>query len=384
MRGRGSKSTKPRRHSRKTGSGKTLVELLPRIPYRGLIGHPSVVVRRIVCDSREVEGGDLFAALRGERVDGHDYITAAIERGAVAVLSELVPAEVGADRKVPFIVVENSLESMGHLAAALHDEPSREMTFVGVTGSNGKTTTAYLIERVLLDAGYRTGAITTIEDRWPGHAEAARFTTPQSHELQRLLAAMRADGVTHVVSEVSSHALKLHRMTGVKAEIAVFTNLSFEHQEFHPDPEDYYQAKKRLFTDHLRTGGTACINTDDACGRRLAEELDPGSVRVVRYDGPCGECADDGRRIGLQPGDSHGTILGAYGTAWEFQRFEHPVHRIGGVGPGFGSGVNPGLRPAFPGRSRASREDRRGTGLHGSCGLRAFTGRPGEGADGAS
>jgi UDP-N-acetylmuramoyl-L-alanyl-D-glutamate--2,6-diaminopimelate ligase len=162
---------------------------------------------------------------------------------------------------------------MGQAAAALYEYPAQALTFIGITGSNGKTTTAYLTEAILRRWGHVTGAITTVMDWWPREQIQARFTTPRADELQFMLWRMRRAGVTHVVSEVSSHALVQHRMTGVEAEAAIFTNLTFEHRELHPTQEDYYQAKRRLFFNHLRPAGLACVNIDDPMGERLAKEL---------------------------------------------------------------------------------------------------------------
>ena len=264
--------------------GQSLASLLKAVPHQKVKGDSSVQVSGICVDSRSVRKGDVFVALRGVHVDGHRFIAAAVSAGASAVLCEEMPPEMDTETfPVPFIIVRDSLQSMGHLAATLYGNPSENLVFIGVTGSNGKTTTTYLIERILLDAGYPTGAVTTIEDRWPGHREPARFTTPQSHEYQRMLAEMVREGATHVVSEVSSHALSLHRMVGIRVRVAVFTNLSFEHREFHPDEEHYYQAKKRLFTEHLASGAGAVINMDDEAGRRLASELNTSHLRVIRY-----------------------------------------------------------------------------------------------------
>jgi UDP-N-acetylmuramoyl-L-alanyl-D-glutamate--2,6-diaminopimelate ligase len=172
---------------------------------------------------------------------------------------------------------------MGHAAAALYGYPARALTFIGVTGSNGKTTTAYLTEGILRRWGHPTGAITTVMDWWPGERIQARFTTPRADELQFMLWRMRRAGVTHVVSEVSSHALVQHRMTGVAAEAAIFTNLSFEHRELHPTQEDYYQAKRRLFFDYLRPAGLATVNIDDPLGERLAKELTDSTLLTYGF-----------------------------------------------------------------------------------------------------
>jgi len=256
---------------------KCLDDVLNGIGILEVRGDARVPIQGISCDSRTTQPGDLFVALPGAHRDGHAYVPHAAEQGASAALVERFPQQPdGGPKGFPIVRVADTLRAMGHAAAALYDFPGRSLTFIGITGSNGKTTAAYLTEGILRRAGHPVGAITTVTDRWPGMERPARFTTPRSNELQALLWEMRRDGVTHVVSEVSSHALTQHRMIGVPAAAAVFTNLSFEHRELHPTEEDYYRAKRRLFTEVLRPAGLACVNIDDPAGKRLAEEV-PGA-----------------------------------------------------------------------------------------------------------
>jgi UDP-N-acetylmuramoyl-L-alanyl-D-glutamate--2,6-diaminopimelate ligase len=172
---------------------------------------------------------------------------------------------------------------MGLSAACIYGYPARDMSFIGFTGTNGKTTGTYLTEHLLRRKGIPVGVVGTIEDRWPGHTQRASFTTPRADDYQKILADMREAGVWCVVSEVSSHALKQYRMIGIEADVAVFSNLTLEHRELHPTMEDYYETKRRLFTQILKPAGNACINVDDPAGRHLAEELTAMRRQVIRY-----------------------------------------------------------------------------------------------------
>jgi UDP-N-acetylmuramoyl-L-alanyl-D-glutamate--2,6-diaminopimelate ligase len=268
--------------SRKGHPNKCLHDVLKGIRTLEVCGDLGVRIHGLSCDSRTLQPGDLFIALPGEHSDGHNYVAHAAERGAVAALVERSPfTQERAGKSFTIVRVSDTLRAMGKVAAALYDFPGHSLTFVGITGSNGKTTVAYLTEGILRRAGYKVGAITTVKDWWPGTERTARFTTPRSDELQALLWEMRRDGVTHVVSEVSSHALVQHRMSEVTAEAAVFTNLSLEHRELHPTEEDYYRAKRRLFTEVLRPAGLACINVDDSAGKQLSKELK--DARLLTY-----------------------------------------------------------------------------------------------------
>lgn len=227
-------------------------------------------------DSRTVERGHLFAALRGEKVDGLEFVPGARRRGAAAVLSERTPSV-----DIPWIEVSDARAALADLAAAFYGRPAEKLSLAGVTGTNGKTTTAFLIEAGLRDAGRVTGLLGTVETRVAGRPRPASLTTPECSDLQRLFAEMVSEGVTDAALEVSSHALSQGRVRGVDFKAAVFTNLTRDHLDYHKTFEAYFEAKSRLFTQHLRTDGRAIVNIDDEWGRRLASLL--GSERCLTF-----------------------------------------------------------------------------------------------------
>ena len=233
-------------------------------------GDPELV--GITEDSREVKPGWLFVAVPGLKFDGRNFIEAALKAGAAAVM---IP---GVDQalSVPSLAVpEKELRSyMAGAASIIHGRPSDRIALIGLTGTNGKTTTAYLMEAILKLAGLAPGVMGTIDFRWPGTVRPAPNTTPEGPVLTACLADMIECGSRAAVLEVSSHALSLGRVAGLTFEAALFTNLSRDHLDFHRDMEDYYQSKKLLFTRHLKDSGQrAVINIDDDHGRRLAGEL---------------------------------------------------------------------------------------------------------------
>ncbi|HVM20262.1 MAG TPA: UDP-N-acetylmuramoyl-L-alanyl-D-glutamate--2,6-diaminopimelate ligase [Egibacteraceae bacterium] len=233
----------------------------------------AVAVTDVTHDSTQVAGGVLFACRPGARTDGHDFASSAVDAGAPALLVQR-PLEVS----VPQIVVGSVAAALGAVAATVHGHPSREMTLIGVTGTNGKTTTAYLLEAVLAAAGHTTGLIGTVETRIAGARVTGVRTTPESTDLQRLLRRMRDAGVTGAAMEVSSHGLALGRVTATRFTAAAFTNLTQDHLDFHADMEDYYRAKRSLFDPRFTTIGV--VNVDDDHGRRLADEVDIGIIRA--------------------------------------------------------------------------------------------------------
>jgi UDP-N-acetylmuramoyl-L-alanyl-D-glutamate--2,6-diaminopimelate ligase len=218
-----------------------------------LHGDPLVDVSSIEFDSRRVTQGTLFCCVPGERVDGHTFAAAAVRDGAAALVVERL-----LDLDVPQVVVQSTRAAMGLLAAALHGQPSRSLTMVGVTGTNGKTTTTNMIAAVLRSAGRQVGLIGTL---------TGVHTTPEAPDLQRQLAAFRDQGADAVVMEVSSHALALERVVGTRFDLAVFTNLGRDHLDLHGSTEAYFQAKAKLFEPAL--ADRAVVNADDAHGRRL-------------------------------------------------------------------------------------------------------------------
>jgi UDP-N-acetylmuramyl-tripeptide synthetase len=241
-----------------------------------------VEISGIALDSRRVRPGDLFFALAGTRSDGHRHAAEAVERGARAVVvGEGVALDLGT---VPVVRAAAPARLAGLAAACLTGDPSAGLTLVGVTGTNGKTTTTWLLESIWQAEGRRAGVLGTIGYRFDGVTHPAPLTTPDGPELQRLLAEMRAVGTTHVAMEVSSHALAQDRVAGCRFDAAVFTNLTRDHLDFHGDLERYGAAKARLFHDHLPLGGkpapTAVVNADDPFGAELASTV---AVRCVRW-----------------------------------------------------------------------------------------------------
>ena len=240
----------------------------------------------LAIDSRRVRAGDLFFALRGGRADGNAFITEALGRGAAAVLTDSHGTDRGAATGPVFMEVADGRLALARIAANFYGNPSGRMSVVGVTGTNGKTTTALLIREALERLGRKTGLIGTIKYIVGGRETPAAFTTPEAHDFQRMLREMLEAGQTHAVSEVSSHALIQRRVDFTTFSTAVFTNLTRDHLDFHKTMEDYFAAKKLLFTGLLKRGSLspAVINTDDPFGLRLARELlHSGKTRVLGF-----------------------------------------------------------------------------------------------------
>lgn len=219
----------------------------------------------------DVRTGGLFVAMPGLKADGHDFIKQAVAGGAAAVVSQRP-----VDAPVPVIVVPDTRAALARLAARFYGDPADDLVLIGLTGTNGKTTTAYIIESILARAGLATGVIGTIEYCYAGRRYDNPMTTPESSDLQRILSEMRAAGVTHVVMEVSSHALDLKRVDGCRFAVAVFTNLTRDHLDYHHDMAHYWACKKRLFTEHLAIDEkpTAVINSNDSMAADLVATLE--------------------------------------------------------------------------------------------------------------
>jgi UDP-N-acetylmuramoyl-L-alanyl-D-glutamate--2,6-diaminopimelate ligase len=232
-----------------------LAELVQEVAGASVEGDGAVEVRGVTHDSRQVESGWLFCCVRGATTDGHDHAPAAVAAGAVALLVERP-----LDLPVAQVVVPSSRAAMGPVAAAFHGHPSEALDVVGVTGTNGKTTTTWFLRSILQHAGRPTGLIGTLS--------GAR-TTPEATDLQAMLAAHRDQGDLAVAMEVSSHALALDRVAGTRFRVAVFTNLGQDHLDFHGTIEDYFAAKAKLFEPGLSE--RAIVNADDPRGRLLAD-----------------------------------------------------------------------------------------------------------------
>ena len=246
---------------------------------------PRVFVTGVSLDSRAIRPGDLYAALPGANVHGADFVTTALGRGAVAVLTDLGGASLLAlsELSVPVLVVPDPRASLGLVAALVYGHASQKLTMLGITGTNGKTTTAYLLDSALRALGHVTGLIGTVETRIGEDRIKSVRTTPESADLHALFAVMLERGVDTCTMEVSSHALALHRVDGVRYDVAAFTNLSQDHLDFHGSMESYYLAKASLFTPERAVRAVVCV--DDEWGRRLARESEVPVVSVSsRHD----------------------------------------------------------------------------------------------------
>ncbi len=246
---------------------------------------PDPEIRSLHYRSQTVQPGGLFIAVPGFRADGHAFIDDAIRRGAAAVVTQ---QPVSCDAVVA--EVADSRRALGRLASRFYGEPSKQLVLIAITGTNGKTTTSYLIEQILTSAGYRVGVIGTIGYRYGGKTFETPVTTPESLDLQRILADMDRDGVSHVVMEASSHAIDLHRLAGCEVDVAVFTNLSQDHLDYHLDMDRYWACKERLFTEILARGAkrnraVAVVNGNDPRGRLLSEKLTVPCFTAGESDG---------------------------------------------------------------------------------------------------
>jgi UDP-N-acetylmuramoyl-L-alanyl-D-glutamate--2,6-diaminopimelate ligase len=243
--------------------------LVDRLGQGRLDGDAELTVTGITHDSRDVVPGDLYVARAGAHTHGIDHVEQAVAAGAVAVLTDpAAAARATAAGAQAVVVVDSPRDVMGSAAAWVYGDPAESLLVLGVTGTNGKTTTAYLLEAGLRAAGRRTGLLGTIETRIDGETLPSARTTPEATDLQALFAVMVERGVDAVAMEVSSHALALGRIDGTVADVAAFTNLSQDHLDFHADMADYFATKARLFTPALSRQGVVCV--DEEWGRRMA------------------------------------------------------------------------------------------------------------------
>ena len=247
-----------------------LTDLISNLPAKKVIGSPEVKVKGLAYHSGAVQEGFVFAAMRGVRDDGRRFVPEALSRGACAVVVEQ-PLDIPGGVQ---IVVPDGREALARLSSAFYGFPSSFMTVIGITGTNGKTTTAYLIESLLQEDGKSVGVMGTVNYRYQGRVMPAPTTTPESLDLQKNLQAMREAGVTHAVLEVSSHSLDLQRVRGCDFDVTLFTNLSRDHLDYHRSMEEYFRVKELLFTRYLRESKKekhfAVINVDDPKGVELS------------------------------------------------------------------------------------------------------------------
>ncbi len=231
-------------------------------------GRTPVDVTGVSQDSRKVKPGDLFVAVPGTKEDGAQFVGEAVSRGAVAVVSEKPLSS-----QVPYFKVSNARKALALIAANFHGRPADQLSVLAVTGTNGKTTTSYLLEAMAAAAYTSTGVIGTLGYKFNGETHPTAHTTPEPLELHRILRQMVDAGVETVVMEVSSHALLQERVHGITFKAAAFTNLTRDHLDYHKDLEEYFQAKRKLFVENLSQSGVAVVNGDDTYATRIYTEL---------------------------------------------------------------------------------------------------------------
>lgn len=240
-------------------------------------GSSDAIVNKIIIDSRRVLPGSLFVALRGTQVDGHQFIETASDLGALAILCEDLPAQ--PREGITYIQVADSALAMGFIAASFYDHPSKKLTLVGVTGTNGKTSVATFLFQLFRALGYRCGLLSTVQNQIEDEVIPSTHTTPDAVALNELLAVMHKRGCSHVFMEVSSHAVAQHRITGLHFAGGIFTNITHDHLDFHKTFDNYIAAKKGFF-DQLPKGAFALVNIDDRRGSVMVQNT---KARIETY-----------------------------------------------------------------------------------------------------
>ena len=281
----------------------SLTALLRRLPRAEIRDDRERAIAAVEIDSRRVRAGTLFVALRGSHTDGHFYLADAVANGAVALVVEAAPANIPPN--VTVVRVEDSYRALSALAAAFYGDPSHDLDVIGVTGTNGKTTTTRMVAAILGRAGVRCGVVGTVGAELGSRNWRLENTTPLPPTLHRLLAEMRDDGAQAVAMEVSSHALALDRVDDVRFRIAALTNVTRDHLDFHRTHASYAAAKRRLF----ELAPSSVLNVDDPCGARWAVELGREGRAVITYGTSVGAMVAP-RDIVVEPQGTRFTIDG--------------------------------------------------------------------------
>ncbi len=303
-----------------------LKDLLYKVSLTSAYGDMNAEVRSICFDSRKAEQGSLFVAIRGTQTDGHDYISKAISLGATSVVCEVLPDAI--IETVTFVTVKNSGHALGIIASNFFGTPSEKLKLIGVTGTNGKTTTATLLYQLYMGLGKKVGLLSTVENRIAEAVVPATHTTPDPIQLNALLERMVEDGCSHVFMEVSSHAVAQDRIAGLKFAGAIFTNITHDHLDYHKTFENYIKAKKRFFDD-LSGDAFALVNADDKRGMVMLQntkaakhtfgikKMTDFKAKVITNSIEGLELDVDGKNVWFKMiGDFNAyNLLGVYGTA---------------------------------------------------------------------
>ena len=290
---------------------KNIVDLVPGVVLKG---DANTIITDVVQDSRQATHGALFVCLDGVHVDGHKFIGQAVEHGAVAIITER--KNVSVPDKVAVVEVPNIDEALKIMVPAAFDYPSRRMRVIGITGTNGKTTTSYLIRAMLREAGHKVGLIGTIQIMIGDKVLPIHNTTPNVVDLQRTLSMMLEEGMDYVVMEVSSHALDQGRVAGTEIDTAVFTNLTQDHLDYHKTMDNYRLAKAKLFdslADGIKPLKTAVVNIDDASGEVMLEHTNKDFVNRITYGVNSVDADIRGVNPNVHQTGSEVTVQGSFG-----------------------------------------------------------------------
>ncbi|MDU5110349.1 MAG: UDP-N-acetylmuramoyl-L-alanyl-D-glutamate--2,6-diaminopimelate ligase [Clostridium sp.] len=281
-----------------------LVDLLQGVNYELKNGSVDREINHIQYDSRKIKEGDIFVCLTGFEVDGHNYANSAIKNGAKVILCEKeITVE---DKDVTVLLVKEGRKALATMSANYYDHPTKKLKLIGVTGTNGKTTTVYLLKSILEKEGKKVGLVGTIANYIGDKKIKSERTTPESLELQKLFKDMVDEGCEYCVMEVSSHSLQLDRVYGCEFEVGIFTNLTRDHLDFHKTFENYYNAKFKLF----ERSKASVINVDDDYGYRVLKDIEKLENKMVRTYSIREESDFKARNIALKEGDIHFDING--------------------------------------------------------------------------
>ena len=321
--------------------GKTIAEIAALIEGAVIKGDKDIVVTDITQDSREAGAGALFVCVAGLHVDGHKFIPDVLEKGAVALLTER-DIEPQGDETV--LIVPSLEAALQKIVPFFFDYPAEKMRLIGITGTNGKTTTSYLIRSILREAGKKVGVIGTIKIMIEEESLPVKNTTPDIIALQRTLSRMQQEGMDYVVMEVSSHALAMDRVTGCEFDTAVFTNLTQDHLDYHKTMDNYMAAKAKLFAmvsrEGKKTGKTAVVNIDDAAGAAM---LKAATCKKITYG--VKEAAElKGSNIEVLPRGTHFNIESNYGKIdlqLKITGMFNVYNVLGAVGAVLAEGIEP-------------------------------------------
>ncbi|MBD79264.1 MAG: UDP-N-acetylmuramoyl-L-alanyl-D-glutamate--2,6-diaminopimelate ligase [Crocinitomicaceae bacterium] len=291
-----------------------LKDILYRVPIENVIGNTNVALENICFDSREVGQFTAFVAIPGTQVDGHRFIDNALDAGANAIICEELPEETRDE--VCYVKVQNCHAALALMACNYYDNPSEKLNLVGITGTNGKTTTATLLQQLFINLGYKTGLLSTVVNKIQHEEIASTHTTPNPLELNALLARMLEEGCTHCFMEVSSHALVQRRTEGLHFKIAVFTNITHDHLDYHETFDNYIAAKKMLF-DGLGSSAFALVNRDDFHGEVMlqntkAKQLSFGLKTMADYKAKVVENDFDGLQLNINGNDVWTHLIGKF------------------------------------------------------------------------